>query len=379
MARDTPLGLSGPDGGGEEETLRPAGHVDRNRRQGADLARVRYRTGNEGLDRTIAALVESAGVSPDEDLIFEMIVSAVRMGREAADRGELKLVSAALKELRYSFLVFDPYTEARKASIFGSARITEGTDEYEVARDLGAALADAGWMVITGAGPGIMQAGVEGAGLENSFGVSIQLPFESVPAFLAGDPKLINFRYFFTRKVTFMKQSDGFVLLPGGFGTMDEAFELLTLQQTGRTALTPVVLLDPPGSTYWESWVDFVQRELAGRDLISPDDLALVRIAHDVDEACEELTSFYAVYHSARYVGKRLVLRLQAPIDDALLARCNDEFADLLVEGVIERIEVTEPERADDDHVHLPRLGLRFDRRSTARLRLLIDTLNGRR
>jgi len=338
--------------------------------------RPKYRTGDDDLDRRIKKLVAAAGVAPDDDLVFEMIVSALRMGREAADRGELKMVNSALKELRYSFGVFEPYTHARKASIFGSARTTEDSAEYEVARDVGEALAAAGWMVITGAGPGIMEAGIEGAGVENSFGVSIVLPFETPPAVIEGDPKLINFRYFFTRKVTFIKESDGFVLLPGGFGTMDEAFELLTLIQTGRAPIAPIVLLDPPGNTYWESWQAFVERELAGRGLISPADLGLVRITSSVDEACAELTGFYRRFHSTRFVGRRLVIRLSDDISDTVLARLNRDYADLLVTGEIERTAVTPSEIDDDDHVDLPRLALRFDRRSYARLRHLIDAIN---
>lgn len=338
--------------------------------------RPKYRTGDDDLDRRIKKLVAAAGVGPDDDLVFEMIVSALRMGREAADRGELKMVNSALKELRYSFGVFEPYTHARKASIFGSARTTEDSPEYEVARDVGEALAAAGWMVITGAGPGIMEAGIEGAGVENSFGVGIVLPFETPPAVIEGDPKLINFRYFFTRKVTFIKESDGFVLLPGGFGTMDEAFELLTLIQTGRAPIAPIVLLDPPGNTYWESWQTFVERELAGRGLISPADLGLVHITSSVDDTCAELTGFYRRFHSTRFVGRRLVIRLLEDIPDAVLARLNREFADIVVTGEIERTSVTPSELDDADHVDLPRLALRFDRRSYARLRRLIDTLN---
>jgi len=309
-----------------------------------------------------------------------MIVSALRMGREAADRGELKLVNSALKELRYSFHVFEPYTGTRKVSMFGSARILPGSLEYDTARQFGQRMAEAGWMIITGAGPGIMSAGLEGAGTENSFGVNIVLPFESEASeFILGDPKLINFKYFFTRKLMFLKESHGFVLLPGGFGTMDEAFELLTLMQTGRSPLVPVVLLDPPGSTYWDTWREFVERELLSRNLISPHDLDVFIITEDVATAVDEITGFYDRFHSSRTVGRRLVLRLNRDIDDGVLRRLNTEFADVLESGVIERIHATPSEVEDDDVVDLPRLALRFDRRSYSRLRLLIDVLNGRR
>lgn len=341
--------------------------------------RTRYRTGISDLDERIEALVHDAGAAPDEDLVFEMVVSCLRMAREDADRAELKLVNSALKELRYSFRVFEPYVGIRKVSLFGSARIEEHDLEYEVARDMGRLMADAGWMVITGAGPGIMSAGVEGAGLDRSFGVGIQLPFESVAPLFADDPKLINFRYFFTRKLTFMKESHGFVLLPGGFGTMDEAFELLTLQQTGRMPLVPTVLLDPPGSSYWESWRHFVQHELVGRGLVSPHDLELIRITDSVEEARDELCGFYEVFHSTRYVGKRLIIRTLTPVSDEVLARLNTEFEDIVASGGIERVSVSDPELASDDHVDLPRVALRFDRRSLARLRVMIDVINGRR
>ncbi len=337
----------------------------------------RYRTGDDALDQQIAELVAVSGVEPDGDLVSEMVVSALRMGREAADRGELKLVNSALKELRYSFLVFEPYTHTRKVSMFGSARIHEGTAGYECAREIGERIAGQGWMVITGAGPGIMAAGIEGAGAENSFGVNIVLPFEQQANwFIADDPKLINFKYFFTRKLMFLKESHGFVLLPGGFGTMDEAFELLTLLQTGRSPLVPVILLDPKGSTYWRRWREFVVDELAGRGLIAEHDLALFTITDSMEEAVAELVSFYRVYHSSRWVGRRLVLRLNRPLPDALLERINAEFADV-VAGPIEPIEATQSEIHDHDHVELPRISLEFDKRSYARLRRLVDVING--
>jgi uncharacterized protein (TIGR00730 family) len=339
----------------------------------------RYRTGNEQLDQLITELVDGAGVHRDRDLVFEMIVSAVRMGREATDRGDLKLVNAALKELRYSFFVFEPYHEIPKVSIFGSARTRQDDPAYVMARDFGAAMAEAEWMVITGAGPGIMEAGIEGAGAERAFGVNIVLPFESEAApIIAGDPKLINYRYFFTRKLMFMKESQGFALLPGGFGTMDEAFELLTLMQTGRSPVAPVVLLQPPGDGYWTSWLRFVQEDLSTRGLINELDLSLARILDDVPSAVEEITSFYSTYHSSRYVGRRLVIRLRRDLSDGELARLNHDFADIVVVGAIERVGASPSELEDDDVIELPRIALQFDRMSFARLRQLIDQLNGR-
>ena len=341
--------------------------------------RARYRTGDEALDDHIQALIEEAAVHRDTDLVFEMLVSALRMGREAVDRGDLKLVNAALKELRYSFLVFEPYREVRKVSIFGSARTRLDDPAYTTARDFGAAMAEQEWMVITGAGPGIMEAGIEGAGPDRAFGVNIVLPFEQeATPLLAGDPKLINYRYFFTRKLSFMKESSAFALLPGGFGTLDEAFELLTLMQTGRSAVAPIVLLDPEGSTYWESWVRFTQTELLGRSLISPEDLDLFRVCPSIDEAVAEVCAFYARYHSMRFVGRRLVLRVTTPVDDEELAELNREFADIVTGQPFERTEASAGEVEDDDVPHLPRIAFGFDRRSYARLRHLVDRLNQR-
>jgi uncharacterized protein (TIGR00730 family) len=340
--------------------------------------RPRYRTGDDEIDRRIHDLVDEAGIAVNRDLVFEMIVSAVRMARESTDRGDLKLVNAALKELRYSFSVFEPYQHVSKVAIFGSARIQRDDPAYIVARDFGTQMAERGWMVITGAGPGIMEAGIEGAGASNAFGVNIVLPFEAEASpLIANDPKLINYRYFFTRKLVFVKESRAFALLPGGFGTMDEAFELLTLMQTGRSEVCPVVLLEPEQSTYWEQWEHFVRAEFLGRrGLISERDLDLARRCSTVDEAVEEITRFYSRYHSMRYVGRKLVMRLQTTVDDAELERLNDEFADIVTAGRIERAATSASEIDDDDFTELPRIAFQFDRRNYARLRHLIDRLN---
>lgn len=339
----------------------------------------RYRTGDAELDVAIGELVDRIGAHRDADLVYEIIVSAARLARDRADRGDLKIANAALKELRYAFSVFAPYRWARKAAIFGSARTQPVDPLYRQTVSLARELAAAEWMVITGAGPGIMEAGIDGAGVENSFGVGIQLPFEAATTqFLADDPKLINFRYFFTRKLTFVKEADGFVLLPGGFGTLDEAFELLTLVQTGKAQINPIVLLDVPGGTYWHRWLEFINAELGARSYISPGDTTLFCITDDTTVALEELTSFYANYHSQRYVDGELVLRLQHEPDAALIARLNADFADIVVRGEITRIDATRIEVAEHDVPDLPRLRFRFDRHSYARLRAMIDTLNGR-
>lgn len=337
----------------------------------------RYRTGDPDLDELVKGLVEAAGDPPNGDLVFEIIASAVRLARGDASRLDLKIVNAALKEMRYAFHVFSPYRGTRKVAIFGSARTAPDDPLYDQTRRFARAMAEREWMVITGAGPGIMTAGIEGAGAESSFGVNIRLPFEAVTSqFIADDPKLINFRYFFTRKLTFVKESDGFALLPGGFGTLDEAFELLTLVQTGKSEPAPIVLLDVPGGTYWESWARFVNDELVTRGMISPEDLRLVRVTDQVAEAVDEICGFYANYHSLRFVGGDLVLRLRELPEDLDLLTAH--FADLLVSGRIEAADPAPEEVRDDDVVDLPRLRLRFDRTHWSRLRMLIDVLNGR-
>src|SRR5689334_8195936 len=337
----------------------------------------RYRTGDEELDAKIADLVASLGDVRDGDLIFELVVSSLRFAMDRAQRGDLKMANAALKEMRYAFSVFAPYRASRKAAIFGSARTKQDDPLYaqtvRVARDL----AESDWMVITGAGPGIMEAGIEGAGVANSFGVSIRLPFEAVTSqFLADDPKLVNFRYFFTRKVTFVKEAHAFVLMPGGFGTMDESFELLTLMQTGKAPPAPIVQLDVPGGTYWESWADFVTRELRGRGLISQEDMCFVTITDDVGEALGEILRFYHNYHSMRYVEGDLVVRVQRLPDPPRLDDLNRDFQDIVARGKIEPADVSKRELADNDVPELPRLRFRFDRYSYARLRQFINALN---
>src|SRR3989441_12159732 len=270
-----------------------------------------YSTGDEALDARIAELVAVAGRTNDSDLLQEMIKTCFRLDRDRSDRGEMKVVNAALKEFAYAFKVFKGYKSYRKVGIFGSARTVPRDQAYEVDRHFQAAMAAKTWMVITGAGPGIMAAGNEGAGAERSFGAAIRLPMESEPnLFIEGDAKLINFKYFFTRKVTFLKESDAFVLLPGGFGTLDEAFELLTLMQTGKSHLHPIVLLDQPGGAYWTEWLRFIDDHLLARGLISREDMFLLRRTETVDEAVDEITRFYANYQSQRYVDGRLVLRL---------------------------------------------------------------------
>lgn len=335
-----------------------------------------YRTGDDELDAEILALTQHADPA-DREFVFELMVSALRLSREDVGRGELKMVAAAVKEFRYSFGVFAPYEGIRKCTIFGSARTKVGDPAYVCAHDFAESIAARDWMIITGAGPGIMEAGHEGAGADNSFGVNIVLPFEAdANQVIADDPKLINFKYFFTRKVMFMKESHAYVMLPGGFGTMDEAFELLTLIQTGKSTPAPIVLLDPPGGTYWALWKEFVEIELRDQGLISADDLSLVTVTDSIEEAVEEVCRFYRTYHSVRFVGSRLILRLQREIGDEELASLNERFGHILVKGSIERIDTTDAEIRDDDNVDLHRIAMYFDRRNWGVVRQMIDALN---
>jgi uncharacterized protein (TIGR00730 family) len=340
-------------------------------------SRRRYSTGDEGLDAKIAALVKAADVSNDSDLLTEMVASCFRVARDRSHRGEMKLVNAALKEFAYAFKVFRGYRGIHKVSIFGSSRATPEDPDHECARRFAATMAERGWMVITGAGPGIMEAGHEGAGAERSFGANIRLPMEIEPnVVIEGDPKLINFKYFFTRKVTFLKESDAFALFPGGFGTMDETFELLTLMQTGKSDLHPVVLLEAEGGRYWQDWRRFIDKHLAGPGLISPGDLDLIHITDSVESAVAEIEGFYRNYHSQRFVEGVLVLRLQRLPSERSLARLSRRFADILRSGRLRVVKPSQEEIREGDFPELPRLALDFNQRSHGRLRRLIDALN---
>jgi uncharacterized protein (TIGR00730 family) len=336
----------------------------------------RYRTGDPDLDRRLVELLDAANVGSNRDQLFEILSSVVRLAQDGAERLNLKITNAALKEMRSAFKVFAPYQNTPKVTIFGSARTLPDDPLYAQTRDLAAALASRGWMVVTGAGPGIMAAGAEGAGLEHSLGVNIQLPFEQgANPFIEADTHLVEMKYFFTRKLMLLKESAGFAVLPGGFGTLDEAFELLTLLQTGKAVPAPIVLLEVPGGTYWHAWERFIT-EVVARGLVDADDVAFYRITDDVTAAVDELTGFYRNYHSIRYVGDRLVVRLRAAPTAEELARLDEDFADIRTTGHIEATAALAPEVADDDAVDLPRLMLHFDRLAHGRLRAFIDALN---
>jgi uncharacterized protein (TIGR00730 family) len=312
-----------------------------------------------------------------EQLVQQIRETADKLLRDHATRGDLKLLSTALRELRYCLKVFTPYRHLRKVTVFGSARMPATHPAYAQAAAFSHRIAAAGWMVVTGAASGIMEAGHVGAGRENSIGVNILLPFEQeANPIIRGDMKLMHLKYFFTRKLLFVKESDGIALFPGGFGTQDEGFEVLTLVQTGKSHIFPIVMVDEPGGDYWKLWDRYIRDVLLARNLISPADLALYKVTDSADEAAAEVLDFYRVYHSMRYVHGNLVLRLQQPLPEPLLERVRDEFKDIVVAGTFEQSGAL-PEEANDEHVaHLPRLRFRFDRQNMGRLRMLIDTIN---
>jgi uncharacterized protein (TIGR00730 family) len=341
-----------------------------------------YDLGDPVLDAQLAELVRaviddhSSLHDHDVDLIREMMVSGLKMLRDDTPRADLKLTNTALKEMRYSFLIFNQYRATKKATIFGSARTPPEDPNYALAAEFAKEMTDdRGWMVITGAGPGIMEAGNLGAGAESGFGVNIRLPFESEPNPYLHESRTINFKYFFTRKLMFVKESDAFVIFPGGFGTQDELFELLTLTQTGKSTLHPIVLMETPGTGYWEAWEQFAGA-LIHQGMISPDDVHLYYRTSDVKDAAGHICDFYANYHSQRFVKGRLVLRLEHAPPPELVAELNDTFSDLVLTGQIDAIDPTPEEIADGDALDKHRIKLHFNRRNFGRLRQLVDRLN---
>ncbi len=311
-----------------------------------------------------------------QDLYQEMLLTVCRLAADGVPRGDLKLLHRALAELRYGFKVFAPYRETPKISIFGSSRTPEWHPDYEAAVEFSRRIRAAGWMVITGAGDGIMKAGHGGAGREASFGVAIRLPFEQrTNDIIARDPKLVNFRYFFTRKLMFLKEASAVALFPGGFGTQDEGFEALTLVQTGKSALVPIVMCERPGGKYWPRWCEYVRSELLGNGMISEPDMSLFRITDNVDDAVAEVVRFYRVYHSSRYVHEDFILRMRRDISESTLERINDEFCGkLTTKGRIERVDPHPLERGE--YADLPRLRVHFDRKNHGILRQMVEVIN---
>lgn len=328
---------------------------------------------HEKADELVAAL----RAVHDGDMIAEIVDNAMKLLRDKTSRGDIKLINKSFKELRYALKVFAPYRETRKVSIFGSARTPETASDYQLAAEYAKQMAALGWMVITGAGGGIMAAGHGGAGADPSFGLAIRLPFEQkTNPFIEGDPKLINFKYFFTRKLMFVRSSHAVVVFPGGFGTMDEGFEVLTLVQTGKSVPTPIVFVESPGQNFWGAWQEYVNNHLLKNGLISKQDLNLYKVTSSIPEAVEEVSKFFRNYHSVRYTRDELVMRLRVAPDETQLAEIQERFKDITVGGKF-RVTAAMPMEKDEPTLKdMPRLAFQFNRRDHGKLRLLINYLN---
>jgi hypothetical protein len=338
-----------------------------------------FNADNGVVDRAINDLFELAGPIHHHAIVREMIIAALKAGQEKPQLADLKVMCSTLKEMRYTSKVFGDYRDARKVTVFGSARTTPDHPLYQMAREFGRNLAAAGFMVITGGGPGIMQAANEGAGPEKSFGVGIRLPLEqkSNPV-LNGSPRDITYKYFFNRKVAFLKEACAVALFPGGFGTLDEAMEALTLLQTGKRYPIPVVLIDRPGDRYWSGWLDFMQNHLLPAGYIGPGDGAFFDHTQDVDDAVAVIQRFYRRFHSLRFVGGKAVLRMATGLPQTQVDRLRQEFADIIAEGGEMTLSGALPKECDEPELaNLPRLVVDFNKKDFARLRQLIDALNG--
>jgi len=330
----------------------------------------------ESLQADIADLINQLPTLQHGQLIQQALATILRLAQSEIDRLDWKILSASLADMEQGFQIFYPYRHVRKITIFGSARTSPETPEYRIAVEFARRVTQLGFMVMTGGGGGIMQAGNEGAGREQSFGLNIQLPFEQeANPFIVGDPKLIHFKYFFTRKLFLLRESDAVALFPGGFGTQDEAFECMTLSQTGKFGPVPLVLIDRPGGDYWRAWSDYIHQHLVQQRLISPEDPNLYTVTDDLDVACNAITRFYQVYHSSRYVRDRLVIRLKSDLSDVEVEQLNANFSDILVKGRIEKSQAL-PQEAQDESVSLPRLILYFNQRDLGRLYQMIATIN---
>jgi uncharacterized protein (TIGR00730 family) len=330
------------------------------------------------IDALLAAITTSKPQNSQRSgLLRSLLENVVLLAEQDPDTLDLKIAETALAELVEAFEVFAPYRSSPKVTIFGSARTASDHPLYQLTKSFAAEMARQGWMIITGAGPGIMAAGIEGAGRENSFGVNIRLPFEQgANEFIASDVKLVEMRYFFTRKVALTKESKGFAVFPGGFGTLDECFELLTLLQTGKAVPAPVVLIDTPNGHYWKDWLRFVESAVISEGYVSPLDQRFFTVATDVASARDTLTGFYRNYHSMRMVGTRMILRIQHGPSTEQLDYVRGQFSHFVTEGSIDVIEATGPEKNSNDEIGLARLAFHFDRRSYGDVRELIDTIN---
>ncbi len=334
-------------------------------------------TGERDLDEKIMEMAKSIPGVSDHCLLAEMMTTAVRTSRGTVDESDFKLMNRALKEMRQSNEMFNPYDKYAKISIYGSARTAPDAPEYLAAKEFANKMREVGYMSITGAGPGIMAAANEGAGRADSFGLDITLPFEaSANEFIKDDPKLFEFSYFFTRKLSFIKECSAAAAFAGGVGTMDEVFEALTLIQTGKTTVYPLVLVDAPGKTYWKSWETFVRTSLYDQGWISESDFALFKVTENIEEAVKEITDFYRVFHSYRYIGDKLVMRLKKTLSEKNIAELQEKYADIIRSGNITQGGPHEDEVNEPEMAHLPRLTFRHKRRSFGTLRRFIDDVN---
>jgi hypothetical protein len=315
----------------------------------------------------------------------QQLIQAIRESVDALEQADsdvldLKIVDTTIREFSEAFRVFGPYRNQRKLTMFGSARTPSDDPIYQMARELAQRIADDGWMVVTGAGPGIMQAGTEGAGRERAFGVNIRLPHEQgANPLISNDPKLVEMRYFFTRKLVLVRESHAYAVLPGGFGTLDEIYELLTLLQTGKAEPAPVLLVERPGDDYWQNWEHFTEATAMMRGYISPPDRSLYKVVTGVDEALDEISNFYRNYRSVRFFGEDIVIRMNESLDDIHLEALNEAFSDIVVEGRITRCQAREEEVADGDDLGAERIVFRYNRVDFGRLRQLIDVINSAR
>lgn len=341
------------------------------------LSKPEFSPSNPEMMDKVKELVASTGVdsqSLSADLVGQIIYSSLRMLETDYDLGQLKLMTRAFKEMRYAYQVFNEHRLGRCISIFGSARTPENHPDFQIAKAFSSVISSKGWTCMTGAADGIMRAGLEGSQKETSFGLSIRLPFENTShTLLAGDPKLINFRYFFTRKLMFLSHSDAVAAFPGGVGTQDELFEVLTLMQTGRANIVPLVLLEGESGNYWKAWEEYIHHNLLENGWISPDDLRFYYLAPSVQQAIDHIEQFYRRYHSSRYVKDTLVIRLLTPLSTEQIALLNEEFKPLIKQGQIYSTIALEGE---DDHLSLPRLAFEHTRRAFGLLRIMIDRIN---
>ena len=310
-------------------------------------------------------------------LYKDLVMNALKCKRDELDILDLKVISRALSEFRHAARAFKPYRNIRKVSMFGSARVTSDSTYYQAAVKFGQLAAEEGYMVITGGAEGIMRAGIEGAGPEKSFGVNIQLPLEQeANKIIQKDPKSINFKYFFIRKVFFVMEADAVALFPGGFGTHDEGFEVLTLLQTGKAPPMPVILIESPGDNYWEEWDRFIRLQLLSRQLISSEDLSFYTIVNSPEQARNYIKFYYSTYHSLRQVKNTLVLRLEKELQDNQVIELNQKFADLIEWGEIKKTLPLAEEVDEPDLLNKPRISFMYNKKSAGRLNEMILTIN---